>query len=191
MRCELKIATSSSPGRARLWRHRARQATGLSHRCCQPIARLRAPVCQPCRRHGPADSRKPSNNGFSVSCPLGKVRKGVSCASKTFFSVKIVTSIGFCLLPPHAPLWGARATCGVWQGRYCRTADDTSSLHTTLPQPGDHSPCMPCLSFVHAFGLPAGVCDVGVWASAGVGAWVLVCACARVCLHISPRLSQN
>ena len=39
---------------------------------------------------------------------------------------------------------------------------------------------------------PAGVMvcvDVGV--CVGVGAWVLVCACARVCLHISPRLAQN
>ena len=32
---------------------------------------------------------------------------------------------------------------------------------------------------------------VGVSVCAGVGAWVLVCACARMCLHISPRLSQN
>jgi hypothetical protein len=32
---------------------------------------------------------------------------------------------------------------------------------------------------------------VGVSVGAGVGAWVLLCACARVCLDMSPRLSQN
>jgi hypothetical protein len=85
-------------------------------------------------------------------------------------------------LSPHAT-WPqpapVPATCGVRRGRRRRTADVPSSLHTTMPKPGDHSPCMPCLSFVHAFGLPAGVYNVGVWVSAWVRVWVHGCLCVR------------
>jgi hypothetical protein len=83
---------------------------------------------------------------------------------------------------PHAT-WAqptpVPATCGVRRGRYRRAADVPSSLHTTAPQPGDHSPCMPCLSCGHAVDMPAGVCDVSVWASAWVRVCVHACLCAR------------
>ena len=55
----------------------------------------------------------------------------------------------------------------------------------SAPPPGDHSPCMPCLSCGHAVDMPAGVCDVSVWASAWVRVCVHACLCARA--HVCAR----
>jgi hypothetical protein len=48
-----------------------------------------------------------------------------------------------CTGPPMASSL-KKATVG--QGRWRCTEDVTSSPHTTSPQPGDHSPCLHCLS---------------------------------------------
>ena len=78
-------------------------------------------------------------------------------------------------------------TCRLRHGPRVHTHRRHTCPKTDMPQPGDHSPCVPCLSFVHAFAMPAGVCDVGVWASACVRVWVHGCLCVRAhvcaCTH--------
>jgi hypothetical protein len=46
----------------------------------------------------------------------------------------------------HRPALRLTAPCRVRQGAWPCTEDATSSPHTTLPPPGDHSPCLPYLS---------------------------------------------
>ena len=99
----------------------------------------------------------------------------------------------------------------VGQGRRRRAEAVRSSPQATSPQPGDQPPCLHCLSMQTGAPWCAWACvcpllcvcarmrvfrSVRCWCvcvslGAGMRAWVLVCECARVCLHISPRISQN
>jgi hypothetical protein len=98
------------------------------------------------------------------------------------------------------PMASSLKTANVGHGRWRCTEDVALSPQITLPPPGDHSPCLHCLSMpitvvcvgacVHAYvRVPAarlcaclGGCDVGVWASA----WVRVCVhgCLGVRAHV-------
>ena len=70
------------------------------------------------------------------------------------------------------------------QGRWRCTEDVTSSPHTTSPQPGDHSPCLHCLSMQITVVCVSACVHASVRVHAYVRVWVcamLVCGRQRGC----------
>jgi hypothetical protein len=118
----------------------------------------------------------------------------LALAQDPALALKISRAASPCARPPMA---SSLKKGKVGQGRGRCTEDVASSPHTTLPRPGDHSPCSHCLS-VQITVVCVGACVhacMRVWVPASgcvcsmpVGACVCVHAC--VLIHVATDIPE-